>query len=149
MATHAKVLKTPLPVMGELKRQWFIVDAKNQVLGRLASHVAMIIRGKHKPTYTPFMDTGDFVIVINAKDVMLTGNKPLQKEHRWYTGYPGGLRKIDYRDLIKKDPIKVINHAVFGMLPHNILGRKLHKKLFVYAGSEHPHIAQKPEPIEL
>ncbi len=123
---------------------WFVIDASNQVLGRLATRIATILRGKHKPTFTPHVDTGDFVVVINAKKVALTGRKPDQKYYNWHTGWPGGFRTRTYKQMIEKHPIRVIEHAVKGMLPKNRLGRMIFKKLKVYAGSEHPHAAQKP-----
>ncbi len=145
----ASLQKTPIPSVGDIKRKWYVVDAKGRILGRMATQIAQILRGKLKVTFTPHMDVGDFVIVLNAKDVRLTGKKLEKKEFRWYTGYPGGLRKKTYRNLIAENPEKVIRHAVWGMLPHNRLGRKLLKKLKVYADGNHPHQAQKPESIEL
>lgn len=139
--------KTPIPAASDIERRWYVVNAKNKVLGRLASEIAKVLRGKHKANFTPHLDVGDFVIVVNAKYVRLTGKKLDQKEFRWYTGYPSGLRKIRYRALLEKNPEKVIQHAVWGMLPHNRLGRKLLKKLKIYPEAEHPHQAQKPEPI--
>ncbi len=149
MAITAKIQKTPLPGVNEIERKWYVVDAKGKILGRFASEIAKIIRGKNKPVFTPHLDTGDFVIVINAKDVRLSGKKLDQKEYRWYTGYPSGLRSIKYRDLLKTNPRRIIMHAVWGMLPHNRLGRKLLKKLKVYEDENHPHAAQKPEPIDI
>ncbi len=149
MTITAKIQKTPLPGVNEIDRKWYVVDAKGKILGRFASEIARIIRGKNKPVFTPHLDTGDFVIVINAKDIRLSGKKLDQKEFRWYTGYPSGLRSIKYRDLLKENPRRIIMHAVWGMLPHNRLGRKLLKKLKVYAGENHPHAAQKPEPIDI
>jgi len=128
----------------DVQPSWFVIDASNQVLGRLATRIATILRGKHKPTFTPHIDTGDFVAVINAEKVALTGRKPDQKYYKWHTGYPGGFRKRTYKQMIEKHPVRVIEHAVKGMLPKNRLGRKMFKKLKVYAGSEHPHAAQKP-----
>ena len=144
-----KIQRTPIPRTEQIQRKWYVVDAKGKVLGRLASEVAKILRGKHKPTFTPHLDVGDFVIIINAKDVRLTGRKLEQKELRWYTGYPGGLRRMRYADLLRRNPVKAVEHAVKGMLPKNRLGRKLFRKLKVYAGPEHPHQAQKPEPLEI
>ncbi|MGE5364494.1 MAG: 50S ribosomal protein L13 [Bacteroidota bacterium] len=129
--------------------KWVIVDAKDQVLGRLAAKVARIIRGKEKPTFTPNMDTGDFVIVVNADQVVMTGKRELQKTYFHYSGYPGGGKVRAFSDLKTKDPEFIIEHAVKGMLPKNRLGKKLIKKLKVYAGTEHPHQAQKPELISL
>jgi len=133
----------------EVDRKWYVVDAADQTLGRLASEVAAILRGKHKPIYTPHVDTGDFVIVINAEKIKLTGDKLNQKMYRHHSGYPGGLKEMDYRTLLQKKPEKAIELAVKGMLPHNRLGDKMYRKLKVYKGSEHPHQAQKPEIREL
>jgi len=133
----------------EIDRKWYVIDAAGQTLGRLSSEVASILRGKHKPIYTPHVDTGDFVIVINASQINLTGNKLLDKKMRWHTGYPGGLKEIDYGTLLQRKPEKIIEAAIKGMLPHNRLGAAMFKKLKVYRGSEHPHQAQKPELREL
>ncbi|MGI6468532.1 MAG: 50S ribosomal protein L13 [Syntrophomonadaceae bacterium] len=133
----------------EVDRKWFIIDASGQKLGRLASEIASILRGKHKPTYTPHVDSGDYIIVINADKVQLTGKKLQQKKYRYHTGYPGGLKEIDYQTMLRKRPEKVIEIAVKGMLPHNRLGRKMFKKLKVYRGDQHPHQAQRPEFREL
>jgi len=133
----------------EVDHKWYVIDATDQTLGRLSSEVASMLRGKHKPIYTPNVDTGDFIIVINASKIRLTGNKLTQKKMRWYTGYPGGLKEIDYGSLLQKKPEKIIEAAVKGMLPHNRLGSAMFKKLKVYRGSEHPHQAQKPEIREL
>ncbi|MGE5593493.1 MAG: 50S ribosomal protein L13 [Betaproteobacteria bacterium] len=129
--------------------EWYVVDAEGKTLGRLASQVASVIRGKHKPTYTPSLDTGDHVIVINAEKVRVTGNKAKQKLYYRHSGYPGGLRAVPYEVMMSKKPEAVIEHAVRGMLPHNRLGRSLWKKLKVYRGAEHPHAAQKPKPLEI
>lgn len=126
-------------------QKWFIVDAKGKVLGRLASKVARIIRGKDKAVFTPNMDTGDFVIVINAEEVVLTGKREAQKEYFHYSGYPGGLKKQSVKDVREKHPDRIVQMAVKGMLPKTKLGNKLIKKLKVYKGSDHPHSAQKPE----
>lgn len=133
----------------EVQKGWVLIDAKNEVLGRLASQVAKIIRGKNKPGYTPHIDCGDNVIVVNADKIRLTGNKWTDKEYIHYTGYPGGQRKRTPKDLMKKDPRKIIEKAVNGMLPNSRLGKKLERNLFVYAGEEHPHEAQKPKKINL
>jgi large subunit ribosomal protein L13 len=133
----------------DIARKWYVVDAEGQVLGRLASGIAQILRGKTKPIYTPSMDTGDFVIVINAEKVLVTGGKEEKKTYYRHSGYPGGLREIPYGTLHEKQPEQIIIRAVRGMLPHNRLGRAMIKKLHVYAGSEHPHSAQKPEPLEI
>ena len=132
-----------------VNKEWVLVDAKNEVLGRLASQVAKMIRGKHKPSYTPHIDCGDNVIVINADQIRLTGKKWSDKEYVHYTGYPGGKRTRTPKDLMEKDPTKIIEKAVHGMLPKNRLGNKLQKNLFVYAGEEHPHEAQKPKTVNL
>ena len=146
---QSKLQKTPIPSLEDIERKWYLVDAKGKILGRLATQIAQLLRGKRKTTFTPHMDVGDFVIVVNAKNVRLTGRKFKKKEFRWYTGYSGGLRKITYQNLIAENPEKVIRHAVWGMLPHNRLGRKLLKKLKVYADDNPPHQAQKPEVIEI
>lgn len=142
-------MKTYVAKPAEVDRKWYIIDAKGQTLGRLCSEVASILRGKHKPIYTPHVDTGDFVIIINAAEVVLTGDKLNQKKFRYHTGYPGGLKEISYHDLLAKKPEKAIEAAVKGMLPHNKLGDKMFKKLKVYRGSQHPHQAQKAEVREL
>lgn len=130
-------------------RRWVLVDATGQTLGRLASQVAAILRGKHKPTFTPHVDCGDHVIVINAEKIVVTGNKMEQKLYRHYSGYPGGLKERSLREMLARDPARVVRMAIWGMLPHNRLGRRLRTRLRVYAGSEHPHQAQQPEPIQL
>ncbi len=131
----------------EVARKWFVVDAEGQTAGRLFSKIAHVLRGKHKPSFTPHVDTGDFVIVVNAEKVRFTGKKIDQKEYLRYTGYPGGQRSETARDLLDRKPQDVIEHGVHGMLPKTKLGRAMIKKLFVYAGAEHPHQAQKPEPL--
>jgi large subunit ribosomal protein L13 len=140
---------TVMAKSGEVERKWFVVDADGKTLGRLASEVAKILRGKNKPIYTPHVDTGDFVIVINAEKIALTGKKLDQKMYRRHSGYIGGMKEMSYRKLLADKPEFVIEKAVKGMLPHNILGRQMFKKLKVYKGSEHPHAAQKPEVLEL
>lgn len=142
-------MKTYMAKPAEVSRRWYVVDAQGKPLGRLASEVAKILRGKHKPQYTPHVDVGDYVIVINADKVVLTGNKLDQKYYRRHSGYPGGLKEIKYRDFLQKNPERVIEVAVKGMLPKNSLGRAMGKKLKVYRGSEHSHQAQKPENLEL
>lgn len=142
-------LKTYMAKPAEIDRKWYVIDAEGQTLGRLASEVASILRGKHKAIYTPHVDTGDFVIVINAEKIQLTGNKLNDKMYRHYSGYPGGLKEVTYGVLLNKKPEKAIEAAIKGMLPHNRLGRAMYKKLKVYKGSEHPHQAQKPELREL
>ena len=129
----------------EVERKWYIFDATGKTLGRLASEIATVLRGKNKPTFTPNVDCGDHVIVINAEHIHLTGNKLEQKEYIRHSGYPGGIRRTKYKELVEKRPELVIEKAVKGMLPRNRLGAKMFKKLNVYRGSEHPHQAQKPE----
>ena len=129
----------------EVERKWYVVDAEGQTLGHLATEVASILRGKNKPIYTPHVDTGDNVIVINAAKIKLTGNKENQKVYKHHTGYPGGLREIPYKEMLEKHPERIIEKAVKGMLPKNKLGREMIKKLRVYPGTEHNHEAQKPE----
>lgn len=133
----------------DLKKNWYIVNAEGQVLGRLAAKIAVILRGKNKPVYTPHVDTGDFVVVVNAEKVKLTGKKLYQKNYARHSGYPGGLRLVNAKTMLERKPEDVIKLAVRGMLPKNILGRKLIKKLKVYRGSEHPHKAQMPVEINL
>ncbi len=134
---------------GEIQRKWYLVDAKDKVLGRLSSQIATILRGKHKPNYSPHLDMGDFVVVINAGKIRVTGKKSSQKVYYHYSGYPGGLKVMPYSKLIRSRPERVIEKAVRGMLPHNRLGRKLFRHLNVYPGAQHHHQAQKPEPLEL
>jgi large subunit ribosomal protein L13 len=131
------------------ERKWYIVDAENQVVGRLSSHIAAILRGKTKPSYTPHDDTGDYVIVINADKVRFTGKKFAQKEYLDYSLHPGGLKTTLAEVMLNKHPERIMERAVKGMLPKNKLGRQMYKKLFVYTGTEHPHAAQKPELIKL
>ena len=142
-------MRTYTPKPGEVDRQWHVIDATDVVLGRLASQVAVLLRGKHKATFAPHVDTGDFVIVVNAGKVALTGNKRQTKVAYRHSGYPGGLRAVGYEELLTKRPERAIELAVKGMLPHNRLGRQLIKKLKVYAGAEHPHAAQQPQPFEI
>ncbi len=142
-------MKTYSAKPGEVTRRWFIVDAEGQVLGRLATRVASVLRGKHKPQFTPHLDTGDFVIVINAEKVKLTGAKLDQKQYRRHSGYPGGLRELWYGKLLEKHPERAVERAVWGMLPKTSLGRRQLRKLKVYRGSDHPHEAQKPHTLEL
>ena len=129
----------------EVERKWYVIDAAGISLGRVATEVARLLRGKHKPIFTPNVDTGDFVIVINAEKTVLTGKKLDDKKFRWHSGYPGGLKEMTYRILMNKTPEKAMERAVKGMLPHNKLGAQMYKKLKVYKGSAHPHTAQKPE----
>lgn len=142
-------MKTYVAKPAEISRKWYVVDAQGRVLGRMASEIAAILRGKNKPEFTPFMDAGDFVIVINASKIVLTGNKLDQKLYRYHTGYPGGLKEIKYRNMIQNKPEKVIELAVKGMLPKNALGRAMYKKLFVYAGPDHEQTAQQPQILDL
>ncbi|MBM3423609.1 MAG: 50S ribosomal protein L13 [Chlorobi bacterium] len=133
----------------EVERKWYVVDAEGQVLGRMAAEIARVLRGKHKPRFTPHIDTGDFIIVTNAEKVGLSGKKVEYKSYFHHSHYPGGVKIDHVRDLLKKKPEKVIEHAVWGMLPHNNLGRQLFKKLKVYAGTEHPHEAQCPVELKV
>jgi large subunit ribosomal protein L13 len=141
--------KTPLPSTETLERQWYLVDAENQTLGRLASEVAQVLRGKNKPTYTPHLDTGDFVIVINADKIRVSGNKPTQKLYRRHSGRPGGMKTETFAHLQARIPERIVEKAIKGMLPHNSLGRQLFRKLKVYKGTEHPHAAQQPQVLAL
>ena len=142
-------MRTFSPKPGDLTRQWFVIDATDVVLGRLATQIATLLRGKHKPIFAPHVDAGDYVIVVNAGKVALTGNKRRDKLAYRHSGYPGGLRAVSYEELLSKRPDRAVKLAVKGMLPHNRLGRKVTKKLKVYAGPEHPHTAQQPEPFEI
>ena len=128
----------------EVERKWYLLDAEGQTLGRLAVLAANLLRGKHKPQYTPNVDTGDFVIIINAEKISVTGKKETGKIYYHHTGYPGGLKSASFKELMEKDPTKALEKAIKGMLPHNTLGQDQFNKLKVYAGSEHPHAAQKP-----
>ena len=139
--------KTRVLKPGEFTRDWYVVDAAGKTLGRLASNVASVLRGKNKPGYVPFMDIGDFVIVVNAEKIHVTGNKREDKTYWRHTGYPGGIKLTAFKDVVEKDPTFVVKRAVRGMLPHNRLGRRLLKKLKVYAGSKHPHEAQQPQEL--
>lgn len=141
-------MKTYMPNANNVESKWYVVDAKDQVLGRIASEVAKVLSGKNKPIYTPHVDTGDHVIVLNVDKIVLTGKKLDQKLYRYHTGYPGGLKEIKYRDMMNKKPEEVFMHAVKGMLPKNKMGRKMLKKLRVYSGTEHNHEAQQPEVLE-
>ena len=132
---------------GEVERRWYVVDASQHTLGRLASQIAVVLRGKHKPQFTPHVDTGDFVIVVNASQVNLTGRKLDQKHYHHFTGFPGGLKSADARSVRQDDPERMFREAVKGMLPKNRLSRQLIKKLKVYGGSEHPHANQNPQPM--
>jgi large subunit ribosomal protein L13 len=141
---------TYFPKRDEIEKKWYVVDATDKILGRLASEIAQVLRGKHKPTFTPHMDNGDYVVVINADKIRVTGNnKEVEKEYFSHSGYLGNEKVITYKELLNKHPEEVIKRAVKGMLPSNKLGRKIFKKLKVYKGSEHPHQAQNPEPLEV
>jgi large subunit ribosomal protein L13 len=132
----------------EVERKWYVVDAEGKTLGRMASEVAAILRGKNKPTFTPHVDCGDYVIVINAEKVAVTGKKRQEKIYKRHTGYPGGLRELTFEQLMEKHPEEVVKHAIKGMMPTGKLGRQMYKKLKVYAGPEHNHQAQKPEVLD-
>jgi len=142
-------VRTYNPKPGDVQRQWHVIDATDVVLGRLASQAAILLRGKHKPIYAPHVDTGDFVIIVNAEKIALSGNKRDQKMAYRHSGYPGGLHAVRYSQLLDRHPRKAIEKAVRGMLPHNSLGRQMLKKLKVYAGPAHPHQAQQPAPYEI
>ncbi len=142
-------MRTYSPKSGEITRTWHVIDATDIVLGRLASQAATLLRGKHKTTFAPHVDTGDFVIIINAEKVALTGSKKQQKMDYRHSGFPGGLRATNYAELLETNPRRVLEKAVKGMLPHNKLGRQQIKKLKVYSGSEHPHTAQQPLPFTI
>ncbi|MEP0764014.1 MAG: 50S ribosomal protein L13 [Chloroflexota bacterium] len=142
-------IKTYTPRQDDIQREWFVIDAKDQTLGRLATQVAVLLRGKHKPIYAPHMDVGDFVIIINADKIRVTGDKLDQKVYYHHSGYPGGIKSRTLREQLNRYPDRVIRSAVRGMLPKNSLGRAMIKKLKVYAGDKHPHQAQQPRVYEL
>lgn len=142
-------MRTYTPKPGDIERSWHIIDASDVVLGRLASQTAQLLRGKHKPTFAPHVDCGDFVIIINAEKVALTGQKLEQKKEYRHSGFPGGLRSTSYVELLEKHPERAVEKAVRGMLPKNSLGRQVIQKLKVYAGPDHPHQAQRPVPYEI
>jgi large subunit ribosomal protein L13 len=142
-------MKTYMTKPTDVERSWYVVDAEGQTLGRLASQIATVLRGKHKPIFNPSIDCGDFVVVINADKIAVSGRRLEQKVYYRHSQYPGGLREITLRDQMQKDPTRVIHLAVKGMLPKNTLGRQMLKKMKVYAGTEHPHQAQQPVPLEL
>jgi len=142
-------MRTLTPKANELQGQWYVVDAENQVLGRLSTKIASVLRGKHKPNFSPHLDMGDHIVVINAEKVKLTRNKELQKEYTRFSGYPSGLKTIPYRRMMDQKPEYIIEHAVKGMLPKNALGRQLFRKLRVYTGPQHPHVAQLPKPLDM
>ncbi|KAB8330295.1 50S ribosomal protein L13 [Scytonema tolypothrichoides VB-61278] len=141
--------KTYLPPQNTMERDWYVIDATNQRLGRLASEIAMVLRGKNKPHYTPHMDTGDFVIVVNAEKVEVTGKKRTQKLYRRHSGRPGGMKTETFDKLQQRLPERIVEHAIKGMLPKNSLGRQLFTKLKVYAGPTHPHAAQQPKELQI
>ena len=140
--------KTTIPSIDSINRQWYLVDAENQTLGRLATEVASVLRGKNKPNFTPHLDTGDFVVVINAEKIQVTGNKAEQKLYRRHSGRPGGMKVETFSALQGRIPERIVETAIKGMLPHNALGRQLFRKLKVYKGPDHPHSAQNPEVIK-
>lgn len=142
-------MRTFSPKHSELNHDWFIVDASGKTLGRMAAEIAHRLRGKHKPEYAPHMDNGDYVVVINAEKVKVTGNKGTDKIYHSHTGYPGGIKSISFDNLLEKAPERTIQSAVKGMLPKNPLGRKMFRKLKVYPGSEHPHVSQQPKTLEI
>ncbi len=142
-------MKTYVPKQGDIQKKWYVIDAEGQVLGRVAAEAATILRGKHKPQFTPYLDCGDHVIVINAAKARVTGNKGQDKMYYRHSGYPGGLRAQSYNDLMAKHPTRAMMLAITGMLPHNRLGRSLARHVRVYAGAEHPHAAQNPQPRTL
>lgn len=141
-------MKSYVAKPSDIEHKWYVIDATDKVLGRLATEVATLLRGKHKPMYTPTIDTGDYVIIINAEKIRLTGNKMQTKEYVYHTGYSGGQRRVTYDKLMEKHPTKAVELAVKGMIPHNRLGRQMYKKLKVYAGPDHGHEAQQPEVYE-
>ena len=142
-------MKTCTPKMSEVKKGWFVIDARNKILGRLATKVATILMGKNKPLFTPHLDVGDYVIVVNAEKVILSGKKQNTKTYYRYSGYPGGLKSVTFSKYLQEKPEELFIHAVKGMLPHNRLGRKMLSKLFVYRSDKHPHQAQKPEVLKI
>ena len=141
-------METYIPSVSSIERKWYVVDAADQILGRLCANIASVLRGKNKPEYTPFLDTGDYVIVVNAEKIKVTGKKLDQKIYKRHSGYVGGLKQVTLKEKLAKQPEFVIEHAVKGMLPKGTLGRQMAKKLFVYAGPEHNHQAQKPEELK-
>jgi large subunit ribosomal protein L13 len=142
-------MKTFSAKPAEVKRDWYVIDATGKTLGRLAAEIAKRLRGKHKPEYTPHVDTGDYIVVINAEKVHATGNKMTDKFYYHHTGYPGGIKSIQLKDQLIQHPTRVIEHAVKGMMPKNPLGRAMFRKLKVYAGTEHKHTAQQPKPLDI
>lgn len=144
----AKRMKTYSIKADEIHKDWFVADAENKALGRLASKVAQILKGKHKPTYTPHMDMGDFVVVVNAEKIRVSGNKEMQKTYFSHSGYPGGTKEVDLYTMRRRYPERVIQNAVKGMLPHNRLGRQMMRNLKIYSGPDHPHSSQQPKVME-
>ncbi|MEC7900289.1 MAG: 50S ribosomal protein L13 [Acidobacteriota bacterium] len=142
-------MSTPFPSKKTLNREWHVIDAQGQVLGRLATRIATVLMGKHKPGYTPFLDCGDHVVVVNADKIVLTGNKMNDKMYYRYSGYPGGIKEARARRVMRENPTRILESAVRGMVPKTTLGRQMFSKLRVYAGPEHPHEAQKPQPYSL
>ena len=142
-------MKTYMPTASKIERKWYVIDAADQTLGRLATQIATVLRGKHKPIYTPYLDTGDYVIVINAEKVKVTGKKLEEKIYWHHTGWIGGQKKTSLKRMLQIHPERVVEHAVKGMLPKGPLGRQMYRKLHVYAGPEHPHAAQKPEEMKI
>ena len=141
--------KTSVPSIDSIDRQWYLVDAENQTLGRLATEVASVLRGKNKASYTPHLDTGDFVVVVNADKVKVSGSKPQQELYRRHSGRPGGMKVETFAHLQERLPERIVEKAIKGMLPHNALGRQMFRKLKVYKGTDHPHSAQQPQPLQL
>lgn len=141
--------KTSVPSIDSIDRQWYLVDAENQTLGRLATEVASVLRGKNKASFTPHLDTGDFVVVVNADKVKVSGSKPQQKLYRRHSGRPGGMKVETFAHLQERLPERIVEKAIKGMLPHNALGRQMFRKLKVYKGTDHPHSAQQPQPLQL
>ncbi len=142
-------MKTYVPKEGQVEKQWHVIDAEGKVLGRVAMEAARLLRGKHKPQYTPFLDCGDHVVIVNAEKAHVTGNKATQKKYYRHSGYVGGLREMSYEELVQKHPARAMFLAIKGMLPHNRLGRQLATNVRVYAGPDHPHKAQNPQPREI
>ena len=144
-----QTVKTYSMKLAEIDKEWLVIDATGVPLGRLATQVSSVLRGKHKPTYTPHLDMGDHIVVVNAEKVRVTGRKAEQKTYYRHTGYPGGIRSTTFAELIASHPERVLQKAVWGMMPHNVLGRQMYKKLRVYAGPEHRHTAQQPQPLDV
>lgn len=142
-------MKTYVPKLGQLEKKWLVIDADGQVLGRVAAEAAKLLRGKHKPQYTPFLDCGDNVIIVNAAKARVTGAKANDKKYYHHTGYMGGLNEVSYGEMVRKHPTRALMFAIKGMLPHNRLGRKLATNVRIYAGADHPHVAQNPQAYEM